>query len=44
MLYALCTNPSVYVPEIVGVAILIWLVVRQVRGRKVYSFIRNGQV
>jgi len=42
--YALYTDPSVYVPEIVGVAILIWFVVRQVRRSKVYSFIRNGQV
>ena len=44
MLYALYTAPSVYVPEIVGVAILTWFVVRQVRRRKVYSFIRNGQI
>ena len=42
--YALRTDPAVYVPELVGAAILVWFVVVLVRRRKVYAFIRNGQV
>jgi hypothetical protein len=44
ILHRLFTFPSVYVPELVGIAILAcfaWLLVR--RG-KVYAFMRHGQV
>ena len=44
ILHALLTNPAVYVPELIGAAILIWFVVVLARRRKVYAFIRNGQV
>jgi len=43
LLHALRTEPDVYVPELVGVAILIWFALVLVRQRKVYAFIRNGQ-
>lgn len=44
ILYALYTDPAVYVPELVGMAILIWFVLVLVRRGKVYAFIRNGHV
>jgi inner membrane protein len=42
--YSLRTDPAVYVPELVGAAILIWFVVVLVRRRQVYAFIRNGRL
>ena len=42
ILYALHTNPAVYVPELVGAVILIWFVLVLVRRRKLYAFIKNG--
>jgi len=42
--HALLTEPAVYVPELVGVVILVWFALVTVRKRKVYAFIRNGQV
>ena len=42
--YALLADPAVYVPELVGAAILIWLVVVVMRHRKVGAFIRHGRV
>lgn len=42
--YALHTDPAVYVPELVGMAILIWFVLVLVRRGRVHAFIRNGQV
>ena len=44
MLYALLTSPQVYVPEVVGAAIIIWFAVELVRKRKVFAFIKYGQV
>ncbi len=44
ILHALHTDPGVYVPELVGAAILIWFVLVLVRKRKVYAFIRNGDL
>ena len=44
MLYALLTYPDVYVPELVGSAILIWFVLELVRSRKVFAFVKYGQV
>ena len=43
-LYGLPFDPSAFVPELVGIAILIWFVLVLVRRRKLYAFIRNGQV
>lgn len=42
--YALFTDPAVYVPELVGMMILIWFVLVLVRRGRVHAFIRNGQV
>jgi len=44
ILYALFTDPAVYVPELVGMMILIWFVLVLVRRGRVHAFIRNGQV
>jgi membrane-bound metal-dependent hydrolase YbcI (DUF457 family) len=44
ILYALRTDPGVYVPELIGAAILIWFVLALAHRRKVRTFIRNGQV
>ncbi len=44
MLYALLTSPEVYVPELVGAAIIIWFAVELVRKRKVFAFVRYGRV
>lgn len=44
MLHMLVTYPKVYVPELVGVVILIWFAVGLVRGRKAFAFVKYGQV
>ncbi|MFC2004715.1 metal-dependent hydrolase [Chloroflexota bacterium] len=44
MFYALMTDPQVYVPELVGIAILIWFTITLVRKQKIFSFLRYGQV
>ena len=44
MLYALLTYPEVYIPELVGAVIIIWFTVELVRRRKVFAFVRYGQV
>lgn len=44
ILYALHTDPYIYVSEIIGAAILIWFASELVRQRKVYAFIGNGSV
>ncbi len=44
ILYALRTDPGVYVPELVGAAILTWFVLALARRREVRTVIRNGQV
>ena len=44
ILYALHTDPVVYVPELVGVVILIWFALVIVRRKKVYAFLKDGQV
>lgn len=41
-LNALFTDPEVYVPELVGAAMLIWFSWTLLHKRKVYSFIRHG--
>lgn len=42
MFHALVTNPSVYVPEIIGLGILAWFVAKLIRTGNVNAFIRNG--
>jgi len=42
--HALLTNPEVYVPELVGGLILLWLGVELVRRRKVGVFFKYGRV
>ncbi len=44
MLYALLTQPEAYVPELVGAAILLWFGLILVRRKKLFAFIRYGQV
>jgi len=44
MLHALLTNPAVYLPELLGAVVLIWFAWLLLRRRKIYSFIRYGQV
>jgi len=44
MLHALLTDPKVYVPELVGVAILLCFGLMLVRRRKVCAFFKYGQV
>ena len=44
ILWALHTDPAIYVPELVGAIILVWFVAVLVRRRKFYEFIRSGQV
>jgi len=42
--HALLTEPSVYVPELVGVMILIWLAQSLLRRRGVFTFIKYGRL
>ena len=42
--YRLMTEPAVYIPEIIGVVILVWFTVVLVKRRKLYSFLTSGQV
>ena len=44
ILTALLTAPSVYIPELTGAVILIWFVLELALRKKVYVFLRNGQV
>lgn len=44
ILHALLTNPSVYIPELIGASILIWFVLLLVQKGKIYAFVKNGQV
>ena len=43
MFSILVTDPTVYVPELIGGAILIWFALSVVRRKQVYTFIRNVQ-
>ncbi len=44
LLSALLTDPGVYLPELAGLAILIWFVWLVVRRGKLLAFIRNGEI
>ena len=43
ILYALCTAPGLYVPEIVDAIILVAFIAMLVRQKKTCAFIGNGQ-
>lgn len=40
--YGLLSSPEVYIPEIIGLAILLFLAYRLVKGKNVLSFVRSG--
>ncbi len=40
----LLTDPAVYIPELIGAVIIIWLGWRLVRNKKMFKFIRYGQI
>ena len=42
--HALFSDPSVYVPEIIGLAVLLWFGVAVIRRKKVGAFIKHGKV
>lgn len=44
MLLAMLTAPSVYVPELLGGAILAWFALTLLRRKKIYAFIRYGRI
>ena len=44
ILYALHTDPAVYMSELVGAGILIWFALRLVQKKGVSAFIRNGNL
>lgn len=44
LLHALLTDPEVYVPELVGLVLLIWFAWLVVRQGKLFAFIRNGEI
>lgn len=43
ILHALFTNPQVYIPELAGVVILVWLAQLLLRRRRVFAFLRYGK-
>src|SRR4030043_846688 len=42
--HALFSDPSVYVPEIIGLAVLLWFAVAVIRRKKVGAFIKKSKV
>jgi hypothetical protein len=42
--HALFTNPSVYLPELAGLAVLLWFGVVLIKRGKVGAFLRRGEV
>jgi len=44
MLWAMLTEPTVYVPELTGGAILAWFALTLLHRRKIYAFIRYGRI
>ena len=43
IIHALMTNPAVYIPELIGVSMLIWFAMVLVQKRRVYAFARRGK-
>jgi hypothetical protein len=41
--HALLADPQVYVPELVGLAILLWFAQSLVRRRRVFAFLKLGK-
>ncbi len=44
ILHTLMTDPQVYIPELVGTAILVWFTLALVRKQKVFYFLKCGRV
>ena len=44
ILYGLFTEPTIYVPELVGAVIIIWFAWTLLRTRKTYVFIKSGRI
>lgn len=44
ILYALRTDPGIYVPELIGLGILLWFSLDLLRFKRVGAFIRNGRL
>ena len=44
MLHSLLTNPQVYIPELMGAAILIWFLLVLIQGHKTLYFLRCGRM
>ncbi len=44
MFRALLTDPATYVPELIGLVIVLWFGVALIRRRKLFAFVRYGQV
>jgi hypothetical protein len=43
ILHELLSNPAVYIPEAVGLAILLWFALTMARSRQISAFIRYGK-
>ena len=43
MIHTLTAYPSIYIPEIIGVSVLIWFAARLVLKKQVHTFIRTGR-
>lgn len=44
VLAGLLRDPAVYIPELVGLAILLWFTVELVRKRNLFNFVKYGQI
>ena len=44
VLHRLFTSPKVYVPELLGLVVIVWIAWLLVHRGKVYAFIRHGQI
>jgi membrane-bound metal-dependent hydrolase YbcI (DUF457 family) len=43
-LLALVKNPAVYIPELIGAVILVWFAIFLLRRKKMFVFIKRGQI
>jgi hypothetical protein len=44
VLHHLVVDPAIYIPELAGIAILIWFVIVLVQKRALFRFLKHGQV
>ena len=44
LLHALLTDPGTYIPEIVGISVVLWFAWLLWRRRRIYAFLRHGYV